>query len=67
MAQQPLRESNPLNHAQLSATVKGADKNYRIKVRRRSFWLVQFGYALLVLVILIVSFASLFIIAEALR
>lgn len=42
----------------------------REEIKRRKatpFWLIQFGYALMVLFILIVSFAALFIIAEALR
>ena len=55
------------NHAQLSTAVKGGDRYYRIRPKRRSFWLQQFGYAVLVLIILIAAFGSLFVIAEALR
>jgi hypothetical protein len=46
--------------------VKGSDPYYRIGPRR-PFWLYQLGYAVLVLILLIASFASLFVIAEALR
>lgn len=55
------------NHAQLSTAVKGNDPRHQIRIKRRPYWLIQFGYALMVLFILIVSFAALFIIAEALR
>ena len=36
-------------------------------VKRKPFWLIQLGYALMVLVLLIVTGAALFIIAEALK
>jgi len=47
--------------------VKGGDRYYRIRPKRRSFWLQQFGYAVMVLFILLAAFGSLFVIAEALR
>jgi hypothetical protein len=51
---------------QMKSVVKGNDR-YKIRPKRPWLWLQQFGYALLVLVLLIVSFGALFIIAEALR
>lgn len=55
------------NHAQLTSAVKGGDRYYRIRPKRTPFWLQQFGYAVVVLILLIASFGSLFVIAEALR
>jgi hypothetical protein len=51
----------------MSKAVMGHDHKHRIRPKRTPFWLYQLGYALLVLIILIASFASLFVIAEALR
>lgn len=52
------------NHAQLITAVKGRDQYHRIRPKRTP--LQQFGYAVLVLILLIASFGSLFVIAEAL-
>lgn len=54
------------NHAQLSAAVKGNDPRHRIRPKR-GFWIQQFLYALLVLILLCAAFGSLFVIAAALR
>lgn len=55
------------NHAQLTSTVKAADRHYRIRRKRTPFWLQQFGYAVLVLILLIASFGALFVIVEAVK
>jgi hypothetical protein len=55
------------NHSQLSTAVKGADRHYRIRIKNRPFWLQQFGYAVMVVIILILAFAALAVIAEVLR
>lgn len=55
-------EPNKLQIAN-AARVKDA---YRVR-KRRPLWITELGYALMVLVLLILSFSALFIIAEALR
>lgn len=55
------------NHAQMLAAVKGNDPRHRIKIRRKPYWLIQFGYALMALFLLVAVFVSLFIIAEFLK
>lgn len=54
------------NHAQMITAVKPGDRYYRIRRKRAPFWLQQICYAVLVLILLIISFGSLFVIAEAL-
>lgn len=39
----------------------------KIRSHKRPFWLIQFGYAVLVLVLLILTFGALLIVGEALR
>lgn len=55
------------NHAQLSTAVKGHDVLHDERRKRRAFWKQEIVYGLLVLVLLILTFGSLFIIAAAIR
>ena len=52
----------PVNHAQLSASVKGKDPYYRI--RRRPFWRTELSYGLALMVLVIVTVACWFVIWE---
>jgi len=61
------KEYHDPNHAQMISAVKGGDKYHRIRPTRTPFWLQQLGYAVMVLVLLILAFGSLFVIAEALN
>lgn len=45
--------------------VKGSDRNYRIRPKRSGLY--HFGYAVLVLILLVAAFGSLFILAEVLK
>lgn len=54
-----MREINPLNHAQLSSTIRGGDRNFRIRPKR-SFLT---SYAILIFIILLAVFGTLFIFA----
>lgn len=54
------------NHAQMITAVKPGDRYYRIRRKRAPFWLQQLAYAVMVLILLIASFAGVFVIAEAL-
>lgn len=51
---------------QMKSAVKGHDPSYRIR-RKRSHWPREFGYAVLVLILLLAAFGSLFIIGEAVK
>lgn len=64
MPKNPNDSSTP-NHAQMISAVKGHDPYVRIG--RRSFWAREFGYAVLVVVIVLLAFASFVVIAAALR
>lgn len=55
------------NHTQLSTAVKGRDVLHDDRMKRRSFFRQQLGYALVVLGLLVLTFAALFVIAEAVR
>lgn len=57
----------PPNHAQLSRTVKGHDPHYRIGAKRSRFWAREISYGVLVLILLLAAFGSVFVIAEFAR